>query len=290
MANSLLDVEKIDIEIETFLSENGKIFRTFHLQDSDCVSYGVDSGGRRWFVKHSQEPRGIESLRRASHIYSSVRHPALPALHNVFETATGLALVLEWLPGENLYDYTVGRGKAAREDPHSSHARFRALPLRLILEALDVIYDAHLTISGNGFIAADFYDGCILYDFEQARTYLCDLDEYRFGPFNNPSGRLPGSRRFMAPEEFQQGARIDEVTNVFTLGQAALQLLGDGSPEAGAWRGSPEMLAIVVRATDPQRERRFPEVREFVELWRKVVSEYDVMTDDPEICSWALRE
>jgi serine/threonine-protein kinase len=89
----------------------------------------------------------------------------------------------------------------------------------------------------------------------------------------------------MAPEEFQQGARIDEVTNVFTLGQAALQLLGDGSPEAGAWRGSPEMLAIVVRATDPQRERRFPEVREFVELWRKVVSEYDVMTDDPEICS-----
>jgi serine/threonine-protein kinase len=197
----------------------------------------------------------------------------LPQLYNVFETANGQALVLEWLPGENLYDYTAGKGKAAREDPHSPHARFRALPVRLILEALDTIYDAHLSIAALGFIAVDFYDGCILYDFERARTYLFDLDEYRPGPFTNESERLPGSKRFMAPEEFQRGARIDLVTNVFTLGRTALQLLGDGTPDAGGWRGSQAMLAVAARATDPQRERRYPDVRDFVEQWRKVVRE-----------------
>jgi serine/threonine-protein kinase len=77
----------------------------------------------------------------------------------------------------------------------------------------------------------------------------------------------------MAPEEFQRGARIDLVTNVFTLGRTALQLLGDGTPDAGGWRGSQAMLAVAARATDPQRERRYPDVRDFVEHWRKAVRE-----------------
>ncbi|HEX9616496.1 MAG TPA: hypothetical protein VGA03_03720 [Anaerolineales bacterium] len=271
MAASLAGVKKIDIEIEAFLGGIGEIFRSFRDQDSGCVSYGVSAGGRRWFVKHSDEPRGIESLHRARQVYSTVRHPALPRLHNVFETESGLALVLEWLPGENLYEYTVAPGKAARANPLSPHARFCALPVRQVLEALDTIYDAHLALAGFGFVAVDFYDGCILYDFEQARTYLCDLDEYRPGPFINETDRLPGSRRFMAPEEFQRGARIDQVTNVFTLGRTALQLLGDGTVD-DAWRGSPAMLAVVARATEPERDRRYQDVREFVDDWRTAVS------------------
>jgi serine/threonine-protein kinase len=141
------------------------------------------------------------------------------------------------------------------------------------MAALDVIFDAHLAIAACGFIAVDFYDGCILYDFERARTYLCDLDEYRTGPFTNEAGRLPGSKRFMAPEEFQRGARIDQVTNVFTLGRTAFVLLGDGSPEVAAWRGSPAMLAVALRATNLEREQRYPGIPEFVEDWRNAVGE-----------------
>jgi serine/threonine-protein kinase len=268
LPDSLIRVRRIETDIESYLDQLGQIFQAFRDQDSGCASYGLLTAGRRWFVKHSEEPRGIASLRRAQDLHSTVRHQALPRLHNVFETRGGLALVFDWVPGELLYDYTRLRGEAGRRDPASPHARFRALPVPQILNALDTVYDVHLLLADHGFVAVDFYDGCILYDFDRARTYLCDLDEYRPGPFVLNEGRLPGSRRFMAPEEWRRGARIDQVTNVFTLGRTALELLSDGTTSSEAWRGSETERGVAVRATAADRGQRHQSVREFVEDWR----------------------
>lgn len=268
MSSALTEVSRIDIDIEPYLQSQGEIFRAFREQDSGCVSYGVLAEGRRWLVKHSQDPRGIASLESARRLYTAVQHPALPRLHNVFETPGGLALVLDWLLGEVLYDYTTRHGPVGRDAPDSPHARFRALPVDRILAALDTVYEAHAFLANRGFVAVDLYDGSIIYDFEAGRTYLCDLDEYRPGPFVLAADRLPGSRRFMAPEEWQRGATIDQVTNVFTLGRIALVLLGDGTDAPEAWRGNAAMLAVAVRATAPERDRRYPDVRAFVAAWR----------------------
>ena len=81
--------------------------------------------------------------------------------------------------------------------------------------------------------------------------------------------RLPGSRRFMAPEEWQRGAWIDQVTNVFTLGRTAFVLLGNGTPAESAWRGSPAMRSVALRATAPERAERYPSVSAFVQAWRE---------------------
>ncbi|WEV29163.1 hypothetical protein OYE22_31240 [Streptomyces sp. 71268] len=54
---------------------------------------------------------------------------------------------------------------------------------------------AHVGVEEAGFVAIDFYDGCMLYDFDQHRIKLIDLDEYRVGPFVLEADRLPGSRR-----------------------------------------------------------------------------------------------
>jgi serine/threonine-protein kinase len=181
--------------------------------------------------------------------------------------------VYDWVPGELLYDYTVSRGSRARRAPSSPHARFRALPPATILAVLKTVYDVHLLLAGLGFVAVDFYDGCILYDFRRGLTHLCDLDEYRPGPFVLDGERLPGSRRFMAPEEWTPGARIDQVTNVFTLGRTALELLGEGSRSASVWRGSAAMHDVALRATEIAREARYPSVRDFVEAWRSAVGD-----------------
>ncbi|MDF2723835.1 MAG: hypothetical protein K0Q59_3510 [Paenibacillus sp.] len=61
-----------------------------------------------------------------------------------------------------------------------------------------------------GYIAIDFYDGCILYDFESRQTRICDIEFYSKKPVTNRAGRMPGASRFMSPEEFQFGAKIDE--------------------------------------------------------------------------------
>ncbi len=224
--------------------------------------------GGRWFVKHSDDPRGVESLERALSLHRVVRHPALPALHNAFRTPGGLALVYEWVDGEVLYHAAVARGETARNAPESAHARFRALPADAILAALDVIYAAHVEIARRGFVAVDFYDGAVIYDFERARTHVCDLDEYRQGAFVLEAERLAGSTRFMAPEEFRRGARIDQVTNVFTLGRTALVLLVEGSDSA-AWKGSQAMLEVALSATVAEPGARHSSVRAFVEDWRR---------------------
>ena len=164
-----------------------------------------------------------------------------------------------------MYDYTAGQGN--RDDPAGAHARFRALPVEEILVALDTIYSAHLALAQTGFVAVDFYDGCILYDFDAGQTYLCDFDECRPGPFVLEEKRLPGSRRFMAPEEWRRGATIDQVTNVYTLGRTAVALLGSGHLTGPAWRGSAALQAVISRATAADRVSRQQSVRRFMAEW-----------------------
>ena len=176
---------------------------------------------------------------------------------------------VKWLPGETLYQYSFARGENARLDPASPYARFRALPTIRILDALDTIYDVHATLAEYGFIAVDFYDGCILYDFDTDWTYLIDLDEYRSGAFVLEADRLPGSKRFMAPEEWQRGAQIDQITNVYTLGRTAFELLGFCRMEN--WKGMEAMRAVAERAASPERSARHRSVIEFVKDWRSAV-------------------
>jgi serine/threonine protein kinase len=270
MGHPLTEISCIDTGIEPYLNQIGAIFRVFSfpIQDSGCVSYGVLAQGQRWFVKHSNEPRGIASLQRARHVNVMVQHDALPRLHNSFETPGGLALVYDWVAGELLRNYTHRSREQRRHEPTAPPGRFRALPLAQVLDILDTIYDVHVMVAARGFVAVDFYDGCIIYDFDRMQTHLCDLDEYRPGPFVLADERLPGSRRFMAPEEFQRGATIDQVTNVFTLGRTAMVLLGDGTGSLAGWRGSDAMRDVVLRATTPERAARHQTVREFVGDWR----------------------
>jgi serine/threonine-protein kinase len=266
-----LRAEAIDVDIETYLGQVGEVLQAFREHDSGCVSYGVLWQGRRWFVKHSRDPRAIKGLERARALHMAVQHLALPGLHHSFRTPDGLALVFDWVPGELLRRYVHYPRGEHRCDPTCPHLQFRALPLPRVLEILDTIYDVHVVLADHGYVASDFYDGCILYDFDGAQTFLCDFDEYRQGPFVLQAERNFGSSRFMAPEEFQRGATIDELSNVYTMGRAAVILLGDDKTPERAWRGTEAMREVVARATQAERGERHPSVRAFVEDWRAAV-------------------
>jgi len=268
MTTDLLSIDHSKTPLEALLASFGNVVRAHLKQDSGCVSYVIDQGPRRLFVKAARTSQGAESLSRAQVLHAAVRRPSLPPLLNAFDCPEGPAHVYEWVPGEVLYDYVTMNGERGRRDPSSAHARFRALPVPQILDALEVIYDLHVQIADAGFTAVDFYDGCILYDFDQRRTWICDLDEYRPGPFTLDAERLPGSHRFMAPEEFTRGATIDQRTNVYTLGRTAAVLLSDGDLRSDAWRSSDAMREVLLRATSPERDERFPSIAEFARTWR----------------------
>ena len=97
---------------------------------------------------------------------------------------------------------------------------------------------------------------------------LIDLDHYRDRPFTNEMGRMFGSTRFMAPEEFELGAIIDEVTNVFTMGRVISVFLSDGTLEFTHFRCGSSLYEVMIRACQPERKERFPSTKAFHAAWR----------------------
>ena len=99
---------------------------------------------------------------------------------------------------------------------------------------------------------------------------MFDLDEYRTGPFILDANRLHGSRLFIAPEEWNKGAIIDQGTNGFTLGRTAAEFLLRGATSVDAWMGTDHMRLVTLKATSENRSARHQSVRDFVEDWKSV--------------------
>ena len=227
-------------------------FAIFDAQDSGCLSYGVERAGRRVFVKSAQTLRGRDSLRRAITFHASVRHSAIVHPLDVVDAPDEMTLVYPWCEGEVLNQATT------RGSDRSALERFRRLPVDDVTVAIDTVLTAHESVAAAGFVSVDLYDGCFLYDFDAHDMRLIDLDEYRPGPFRVEGERLPGSRRYMAPEEFRRGAVVDERTMVFHLGRTIAELL----------EGEQQRL-VVERATRAAPGARFPTVGALVNAWRR---------------------
>lgn len=261
----LLIAERTELRARELVAQHGEIFAVFDAstQDSGNVSYGVRVGDERLFVKTAGDPQNssaylshgerVALLRNAVRFASAVSDAALPKLRNVVESSEGPLLVYEWVDGE-----LVGTSRARRSDPASAFARFRGLPTRELVSALDTVFRLHANLADLGWIACDFYDGSLLYDFARREMHLVDLDNYRDAPFTNEMGRMFGSDRFMAPEEYTLGARIDERTTVFTMGRTLQQLF----PSA-----DDSFMGIASRACEPDPHRRFENAARFYEAW-----------------------
>lgn len=233
-------------------------FVVFATQDSGCVSYGIQAGSDRWFVKQARTDDARSSLRRAIHLHERVEHSAIVPVSRTFDTPE-LTLVYEWKHGTVLNHATVDGSD------RSGLKRFQTLPVPEVQAALATILHAHRAISGAGIIAVDLYDGCFLYDFDTSTMWLIDLDEYRRGPFTLEADRLPGSLRYMAPEELTKGSVIDDRTSVHLLGRVLHHLLDSDT----GWRGSSAQATVVERATHPDPALRWATVEALAEAWAR---------------------
>lgn len=148
------------------------------------------------------------------------------------------------------------RAKCAPGRSRVELARFRALPTHAIAAALTTVYELHVELARAGWLAVDFYDGCLMYDFVSHDLRVIDLDQYSRGPFTNAMGRMFGSTRFMAPEEFKLGACIDQRTTVFNLGRSASIFLRE--------RGTRSQIAAAARACSAAPPSAVPDRRSFL--------------------------
>lgn len=269
MSHPLLDVARIDGPLGEYLASCGDVFATITGHDSRNASYGVAIGGDRWFVKHAAagDTDAIGELESAIRFHAVVRHGAIVPLVAVIHASDGLAIVHPWRAGEVLND-PFAPGALPPIDPASAFARFRALPLPELVAAIETVLDAHVVVARAGFVAVDFYDGAVMYDFAARAIHLVDLDSYR-PPYTLDRERQFGSSRFMAPEEWQRGAMIDQRTTVYTLGRTAFVFLGGerGDPSSRCWRADARRYAIARRATAALPADRFATVAELHREW-----------------------
>lgn len=288
--SAFLSTTAIDEPPAGFVARHGRIEAEFsHLtQDSGNVSWIVDTDDGRLFVKtagtqapppgaatpYSDLAGRIASLRNAIELARSCHHPALPRLLNVIETPIGPMAVYTAASGE-LIGITNRPGVSRdelRADPASAYQRFAHLPAADQLAVFDVLIDLHRHLADRGWVAGDLYDGCMIVDFDTLELHVVDLDEYRRGPARNEMGRMFGSSRFMAPEEFELGAPLDERTTVFTLGRLVKHFGTRLTEDPARFCGPAALAGVVERATRVDRNDRYRSVGDFADAWQSARS------------------
>ena len=143
------------------------------------------------------------------------------------------------------------------------------MPAEKKLRAFEDIMEFHAHVAAKGYVALDFYDGSILYDYDKEKVIICDIDLYQKSPFLNVGNLgIVGSARYVSPEECVKDAIMDEITNVYTMGATAFALFayGDRSPEA--WHLSKQMYSVVKQAVSDDRKQRQQSIRQLIENWR----------------------
>lgn len=276
--SAFLSVAGIDQPASAYVARHGRVEREFS-QGSGNVSWIVEAPEGRLFIKtagpatapppgapapYFDHPGRVRSLRNAINLARSCDHRALPALLNVIETPTGPMLVYQAVRGELI----GGIPPAQRADPASAYQRLAHLPAAAQLPLFDTLIDLHRALADRGWVACDLYDGSMIVDFDTRTLHVVDLDDYRHGPSRNDMGQMFGSTRFMAPEEFELGAALDQRTTVFTLGRLVRHFTTGLTEDPACFNGPARLAAVVAQAVQPAPDDRFPTVAAFASAWQ----------------------
>jgi len=253
----------------SFLNKYGKVFKVYDDQDSGNICFGIANGDSKYFVKFAGAPteracvntaKAVANLKSTVPIYNDLAHPNLIRLINSEEVGGGFAMVFEWADAECMHPmYPL------------SHRKFMQMALETRHQVFEDILTFHTHVAKQGYVAIDFYDGSIMYDFNNNRTVICDIDFYAKTPLINNMGRLWGSSRFMSPEEFELGAVIDEITNVYAMGATAFAFFGDEDRRDRRmedWKLNKKLYDVVKRAVSDERSKRQQSINQFIEEWR----------------------
>ncbi|MEG0295501.1 MAG: hypothetical protein RR620_02210 [Clostridium sp.] len=271
-----------------WIKKYGTVFNVIDETGSGCICFGVMNNNKKYFLKiagantveaevHPEE--SISVLKEAVKIYKILEHPNLIKLVEHYDYLNYYVAVFEWIDGMCLFDHWNFKKYSETPQLISPAKRFKELSIKKKLHVVDVMFSFLETVANNNYVAVDFYDGSIMYDFDIDRTTICDIDFFRKKPtINNLGTDFFGTKRLKAPEEYIYGTCIDEVTNVFTLGAMIFDFFGKFdnreieeryinnkfSPcDLSKWTLSEACYKIVLKAVSIDRDKRFKTISEF---------------------------
>ena len=280
----------------SWLSNYGRVFSVIDETGSGCICFGVENPDGRFFFKIAgadtiegevSPAESVTALKNAVQIYRDLAHPSLISLRDSFRHGELYAAVFDWADGEGLFDHW-NFDKYSAENITPPYQRFKKLPIDKRLNAVSDIISFLENTATKGYVACDFYDGSLIYDFDRDKLTICDIDFFRKAPVVNSVGEdYWGTKRLKAPEEYIKGAVIDETTNVFTLGAIIFDIFGSFSDTDIAkryekcafvpcsrdkWELSDAAYKVVLRAVSPEREQRYMSISAFAEHFRNALN------------------
>lgn len=170
----------------SFINKYGKVFKVYDDQDSGNICFGTEKNGTRYFIKFAgalteqisiSPKQAVANLKRTASIYQDLTHSNLIKFIEAEAIGGGFAMIFEWVDAE-----CMGRMYPL------SRQRFMEMTLESKVQVFEDILAFHAHVAACGYVAIDFYDGSIMYDFENQKTILCDIDFYAKKPYINNMG------------------------------------------------------------------------------------------------------
>lgn len=276
----------------SWLKKYGTAFTVIDGTGSGCLCIGLQDGENNYFCKiagvNTMEAevtpqQAVSTLKKAVPIYKDLKHPNLVQIIEDYAFKDFYIVVFKWVEGLCLFDHWNFEEYHNNPTMKRPSERFKALPVQKKLKAVDTIFSFFINTARNKYVAVDFYDGSIIYDFTNDAITFCDIDFFRKDPVINDRGdEWFGTKRLKAPEEYVLGAVIDEVTNLYNLGALIFDFFGIFSEEDvrkryenncffpclfDKWTLNEQCYNLAIKAVQNDRTERFQNLAEFYSAW-----------------------
>jgi len=253
----------------SFLKKYGKVFKVFDERPSGNISFGIQNGDKRYFVKfagaktvHYNEFNGdpqsaIARLKESACVYQDLAYNNMIKFVNAEEIGGGYATVFIWEDASGLEMFNT-----------PEYLKFMQMPIEKRVKAFEDIITFHAYVAAKGYVAIDFFEGSIMYDYDKNQTIICDLDFYRKSPYIGDLGVICHSGRLASPEERVADEVMDEITNVYTMGAIAFSLLSYCVRTPEVWPLNKALYDVVKRAVSDERSKRQQSINQLIEEWK----------------------
>ena len=222
----------------SWLEKYGKAFWCVDETGSGCICIGMEKACKRYFLKIAgvntieadvTPEESVKILKDAVPVYYDLEHPALIKIVEAYAYKKFYIAVFEWADGECLFDHWNFEKYKTDSTIKSPKEKFKELPPGKKIIVTDVLFSFLDNVNKKGYVAVDFYDGSIMYNFKTDHMKICDIDLYRKASVINDMDDWYGTKRLKAPEEYVKGSVIDVQTNIFTLGALVFEFFGNFS-------------------------------------------------------------
>jgi serine/threonine-protein kinase len=277
----------------SWISDYGHVFSVIDETGSGCISFGVEKDNKKYFFKIAgaktveaevSEEESIKLLQDAVENYKNIEDDNLIKYIDSFMKNDCFVVIYEFADGECLFDHWNFEKYKNENIIDTPSYRFKKLPLEKRLNVIEKLFNFFEHVIESNYVAVDFYDSSIIYDFKNDIVTFCDIDLFRKMPTKNDLGKdYFGTKRLKAPEENELGAIIDEKTNEFTLGAIIFDMLSEVKNNEERYKLgmfipnsiddfelSNEAYNVLLKATSYARNERYNTIREFHNEFNKV--------------------